>query len=62
MNGSFGLRMQMKHNKIVETRYCTECKKKAAVLWYTRRGRMQVMCLQCGKVWNCYDENCPTKD
>lgn len=54
----------MKHNKIIESRYCLDCKKKAAVLWYTKRGRMNVMCLTCGRTWNCHDEEFPreTKD
>lgn len=52
----------MMHNKVIETRMCTECNKYAAVMWYTKRGRMQVMCLQCGKVWSVYDEDCPKKE
>jgi hypothetical protein len=51
----------MKRNKILEDRYCVDCKEVGAVLWYTKRGRMEVMCLKCGKSWSCYAEGCPKK-
>ena len=41
-------------NTITQTRICSRCNKKAAVVWYTKRGRMNVMCLTCGKTWDCH--------
>ena len=36
------------------SRYCSKCNKKAAVVWYTKQGKMNVMCLDCGKIWDCH--------
>ena len=47
------------HNKVIEKRICTKCNKEAAVMWYTKRGRMNVMCLLCGERWDINDSNCP---
>lgn len=52
----------MTKSKIVETRYCKKCGGESAVLWYTKRGRMEVMCLKCGTSWGCFAEDFPVKN
>ena len=32
-------------------RRCPDCDVMTVVMWYTKRGRMNVMCMKCGKNW-----------
>jgi hypothetical protein len=41
-------------NTITEKRLCDKCNVRSAVVWYTKRGRQNVMCMKCGKVWDIY--------
>jgi len=39
----------MKPNVPSDPRKCKECGYQTAVAWYTKRGRMNVFCMKCGK-------------
>lgn len=41
----------MEPNIPSEPRMCEKCKYMTAVAWYTKRGRMNVFCMKCGKSW-----------
>ncbi len=46
----------MEPNVVTEKRMCDKCNVRSAVVWYTKRGRMNVMCFKCGKIWDIKEE------
>lgn len=43
--------MNASPNTVVEKRYCKDCNAMSIGMWYTKRGRENVMCMICGKTW-----------
>lgn len=49
-------RLTMEPNTVVEKRQCERCNGWSVVTWYTKRGRQNVQCMKCGKVWDIYND------
>ncbi len=46
----------MEANVVVDRRCCDKCNGWSVVVWYTKRGRQNVQCVKCGKVWDVYNK------
>lgn len=49
-------RLMTEPNTVADRRTCKCCGSWTVVVWYTKRGRQNIQCVKCGKVWDIYDK------